>query len=72
MRSFSGYRLDLKVYGAGPGARSFSKVPKLFGQILGTIFPIVSSKRRRRKARKFSIILLFIALTKCEKTRFSE
>ena len=44
-----------------PGA-CFSKVPKLFGRILGDIILFVSSKRRRLEARNFPVIFIFIPL----------
>ena len=51
------------------GRRCGTRGPKFFGRILDTIFPIVSSQRRRLKARYFAIISIFIALTTCGKTR---
>ena len=50
-----------KVFGSfqkrTPGTR-FSKVPKLFGRILGDIILFVSSKRRRLEARNFAVIFI--------------
>jgi len=40
-----------------PGTH-FSKVPKLFGRILGDIILFVSSKRRRLEAQNFEAILI--------------
>ena len=54
-----------------PGA-CFSKVPKLFGRILGDIILLVSLKRRRLEARDFAFILDFIPFTTYEKTSFTE
>ena len=44
----------------GPG---FSKVPRLFGRILGDIILFVSSKRRRPEVQNFAVILIFIPYT---------
>ena len=64
-----------KVFGTfekrAPGAR-FSKVPKRFGCISGVIILLVSSKRRRLEARTLAVILIFIPLTRQEKSSFTE
>ena len=54
-----------------PGA-CFSKVPKLFGRILGDIILFVSSKRRRLEARNFPVIFIFIPFATYEKTSFTK
>ena len=54
-----------------PGARS-SKVPKLFGRILGNIILLVSSKRRRLEARNLTVILIFQPFAEYEETSFTE
>ena len=55
----------------GPGA-CFSKVPKLFGPILGTTIPFISSQRRSSKPSNFAILLIFLILKACKKISFSK
>ena len=50
----------------------FSKGPKLFGRISGDIVLFVSSKRRRLRARNFTVILIFLPLTTHQKASFTE
>ena len=54
-----------------PQAR-FSKVPNLFGHILGDIIHFVSSKQRRLEARNFAVILIFTPFTRYQKISFIE
>ena len=56
---------------AEPGA-CFSKVPKLFGPILGTTIPFMSSQRRGSKPSNFAILLIFLILKACGKIIFSK
>ena len=56
---------------AWPGAR-FSKLLKLFRQLLGDIILFVSSKQRRLEARNFAVILIFVPFTTYQKTSFTE
>ena len=63
--------LYLRITCAGPYAR-FSKVPEVFGLILGDIILFVSLKRRHLEARNFAVILIIIPFTTYEKTSFAE
>ena len=49
-----------------PGGR-FSKVPKLYGPLLGVTIPFVIRERRAFDSSNFRVIFLFVALKTCEK-----
>ena len=64
-------RLAVGLTRLQPGA-CFSKVPKLFGPILGTTIPFISSQRRSSKPSNFAILLIFLILRACKKISFSK
>ena len=55
---------EKKTFSQGTGAR-FSKVP-------GDIILFVSWKQRRSKTRNFAVILIFLPITSCEMSSFTE
>ena len=50
----------------------FSKVPQLFGPILGATIAFITSQRQGFKPSNFAILLVFLLLKTCKKISFSK